>query len=59
MANGRRADLIVDDGGVNDSVIEALVLAAAGGFLGAGSAWLFFRRTVSTTRGSANAQLIF
>ncbi|MEO7206945.1 MAG: hypothetical protein ABI356_13315 [Steroidobacteraceae bacterium] len=51
--------MIVDDGGVNDSVIEALVLAAAGGFLGAGSAWLFFRRTVSTTRGSANAQLIF
>ena len=41
-------------------LIEALLLAAAGGILGACAAWLFFNgRTVSTTQGSANAQLIF
>jgi putative ABC transport system permease protein len=41
-------------------LIEALLLAAAGGILGVGAAWLFFNgRTVSTTQGSAYAQLIF
>lgn len=41
-------------------LIEALLLAAAGGVLGACAAWLFFNgRTVSTTQGTANAQLIF
>jgi putative ABC transport system permease protein len=41
-------------------LVEALLLAAAGGVLGAAAAWLFFNgRTVSTTQGSANAQLIF
>jgi putative ABC transport system permease protein len=41
-------------------LIEALLLAAAGGILGACAAWLFFNgRTVSTTQGSAHAQLIF
>jgi putative ABC transport system permease protein len=41
-------------------LIEALLLAAAGGILGACAAWLFFNgRTVSTTQGSASAQLIF
>jgi putative ABC transport system permease protein len=39
---------------------EALLLAAAGGILGAVAAWAFFNgRTVSTTQGSAYAQLIF
>jgi putative ABC transport system permease protein len=41
-------------------LVEALLLAAAGGALGAFAAWLFFNgRTVSTTQGSAYAQLIF
>jgi putative ABC transport system permease protein len=41
-------------------LIEALLLAAAGGILGACAAWLFFNgRTVSTTQGTAYAQLIF
>jgi putative ABC transport system permease protein len=41
-------------------LVEALLLAAAGGTLGAFAAWLFFNgRTVSTTQGSAYAQLIF
>jgi putative ABC transport system permease protein len=41
-------------------LIEALLLAAAGGILGAGAAWLFFNgRAVSTTQGTAYAQLIF
>jgi putative ABC transport system permease protein len=41
-------------------LIEALLLAATGGVLGALAAWLFFNgRTVSTTQGSAHAQLIF
>jgi putative ABC transport system permease protein len=41
-------------------LIEALLLAGAGGILGAGAAWLFLNgRTVSTTQGSAYAQLIF
>jgi putative ABC transport system permease protein len=41
-------------------LIEALLLAVAGGILGAGAAWLFFNgRTVTTTQGSAYAQLIF
>lgn len=41
-------------------MIEALLLAAAGGILGAYGAWLFFNgHTVSTTQGSAYAQLIF
>jgi putative ABC transport system permease protein len=41
-------------------LVEALLLAAAGGILGAFLAWLFFSgRTVSTTQGSAHAQLIF
>jgi putative ABC transport system permease protein len=41
-------------------LIEALLLAALGGILGACAAWLFFNgRTVSTTQGSAYAQLIF
>ena len=41
-------------------LFEALLLAAAGGILGALAAWLFFNgRTVSTTQGSAYAQLIF
>jgi putative ABC transport system permease protein len=41
-------------------LIEALLLAAAGGVLGACAAWLFFNgHTVSTTQGSAYAQLIF
>jgi putative ABC transport system permease protein len=41
-------------------LIEALLLAAAGGVLGAGAAWLFFNgRSVSTTQGTAYAQLIF
>ena len=41
-------------------LIEALLLAAVGGILGACAAWLFFNgRTISTTQGSANAQLIF
>jgi putative ABC transport system permease protein len=41
-------------------LIEALFLAAAGGVLGAGAAWLFFNgRSVSTTQGTAYAQLIF
>jgi putative ABC transport system permease protein len=41
-------------------LIEALLLATAGGILGACAAWAFFNgRTVSTTQGSAYAQLIF
>jgi putative ABC transport system permease protein len=41
-------------------LIEALLLATAGGILGACAAWLFFNgRPVSTTQGSAYAQLIF
>jgi len=41
-------------------LFEALLLAAAGGILGALAAWLFFNgRPVSTTQGSAYAQLIF
>jgi putative ABC transport system permease protein len=41
-------------------LIEALLLAAAGGILGACAAWAFFNgRTVSTTQGTAYAQLIF
>jgi putative ABC transport system permease protein len=41
-------------------LIEALLLAAAGGMLGAVAAWLFFNgRTVATTQGTANMQLIF
>jgi putative ABC transport system permease protein len=41
-------------------LVEALLLAATGGILGAVAAWLFFNgRMVSTTQGSANAQLIF
>jgi putative ABC transport system permease protein len=41
-------------------LVEALLLAAAGGMLGALAAWLFFNgRTVGTTQGSANMQLIF
>jgi putative ABC transport system permease protein len=41
-------------------LIEALLLAAAGGALGACAAWLFFNgRSVSTTQGTAYAQLIF
>jgi putative ABC transport system permease protein len=41
-------------------LIEALLLAAAGGILGAYATWLFFNgRTVSTTQGTAYAQLIF
>jgi putative ABC transport system permease protein len=41
-------------------LVEALLLAAMGGILGAVAAWLFFNgRTVSTTQGSAYAQLIF
>jgi putative ABC transport system permease protein len=41
-------------------LIEALLLAAVGGALGACAAWLFFNgRTVSTTQGTAYAQLIF
>jgi putative ABC transport system permease protein len=39
---------------------EALLLAAAGGILGAVAAWAFFNgRTISTTQGTAYAQLIF
>jgi putative ABC transport system permease protein len=39
---------------------EALLLAAAGGILGAVTAWLFFNgHTISTTQGTAYAQLIF
>lgn len=39
---------------------EALLLAAVGGILGAAVAWLFVNGlTVSTTQGSAHAQLIF
>ena len=41
-------------------LIEALLLAALGGILGACVAWAFFNgRTVSTTQGTAYAQLIF
>ncbi len=41
-------------------LVEALLLAAAGGILGAVAAWAFFNgRTVSTTQGTAHAQLIF
>ena len=41
-------------------LIEALLLATVGGILGAFAAWAFFNgRTVSTTQGTANAQLIF
>ena len=41
-------------------LVEALLLAAAGGALGALVAWVFFNgHTVSTTQGSANAQLVF
>jgi putative ABC transport system permease protein len=41
-------------------LVEALLLAAAGGMLGALAAWLFFNgRMISTTQGSASAQLIF
>src|SRR5271167_208367 len=41
-------------------LVEALLLAAAGGILGASAAWLFFNgRTISTTQGTAYAQLIF
>lgn len=41
-------------------LIEALLLGAAGGILGACLAWLFLNgHTVSTTQGSAYAQLIF
>jgi putative ABC transport system permease protein len=41
-------------------LIEALLLAGAGGILGAGAAWLLLNgRAVSTTQGSANAQLVF
>ncbi|HEX3949864.1 MAG TPA: ABC transporter permease [Steroidobacteraceae bacterium] len=39
---------------------EAMLLAGAGGAIGACAAWLFFNgRTVSTTQGTAYAQLIF
>jgi putative ABC transport system permease protein len=41
-------------------LIEALLLAAAGGILGALAVWLFFNgRAISTTQGSAHAQLVF
>jgi putative ABC transport system permease protein len=41
-------------------LIEALLLAVVGGGLGACAAWAFFNgRTVSTTQGTAYAQLIF
>jgi putative ABC transport system permease protein len=41
-------------------LVEALLLAAAGGIAGACAAWLFLNgHTVSTTQGSAYAQLIF
>lgn len=41
-------------------LIEALLLAALGGMLGACAAWLFLNgHTVSTTQGTAYAQLIF
>ena len=41
-------------------LVEALLLAAAGGVLGAFAAWAFLNgHTVSTTQGSANAQLVF
>jgi putative ABC transport system permease protein len=41
-------------------LVEALLLAGAGGIIGALAAWLLFNgRAVSTTQGSANAQLIF
>jgi putative ABC transport system permease protein len=41
-------------------LVEALLLAAAGGALGALVAWAFFNgHTVSTTQGSASAQLVF
>jgi putative ABC transport system permease protein len=41
-------------------LVEALLLAAIGGVLGACAAWAFFNgRTVSTTQGTAYAQLIF
>jgi len=41
-------------------LVEALLLAMAGGTLGAFASWLFFNdRTVSTTQGSGNAQLMF
>jgi putative ABC transport system permease protein len=41
-------------------LIEALLLAAVGGTVGACAAWLFLGgRTVSTTQGTAYAQLIF
>jgi putative ABC transport system permease protein len=41
-------------------LIEALLLAVAGGILGACTAWLFLNgHTVSTTQGSAYAQLVF
>jgi putative ABC transport system permease protein len=41
-------------------LVEALLLAAVGGILGACVAWAFFNgRSASTTQGSANAQLIF
>jgi len=45
---------------VTSVLVEALLLAAAGGIVGASAAWLFLNgHTVSTTQGSANAQLIF
>lgn len=41
-------------------LIEALLLTAVGGMLGAYATWLFFNgRAVSTTQGTAYAQLIF
>jgi putative ABC transport system permease protein len=41
-------------------LIEALLLAALGGIIGACAAWAFFNgRTVSTTQGTAYSQLIF
>jgi putative ABC transport system permease protein len=41
-------------------LVEALLLAATGGILGAFAAWAFFNgRTISTTQGTAYAQLIF
>jgi hypothetical protein len=45
---------------VTSVLVEALLLAAAGGILGALAAWLFLNgHTASTTQGSAYAQLIF
>jgi putative ABC transport system permease protein len=45
---------------VTSVLVESLLLATAGGLVGAFVAWLFFSgHTVSTTQGSANSQLIF